>query len=278
MPPPAAHRVHAALRPFVDSLVPYDVGLGRPGVHRGLPSPALTVVLPLDEPLDVAWAGDAESRVRCWSSVSGLHTVPAAIRHGGHQRGVQIGLTPAGARALLGLPAGAIAGRLLTLADTSPGLADLPERLADLPRGDPAALVRVVERALLERLARVREPGPPAEVTRALARLTRGAGVAETADEVGYSRRRLGTLVAVETGLGPKEFQRVARFARSRDLLVRAARAGRPRVAEVAAAAGYADQPHLSRDWRRLAGCSPGTWLREEFPFVHDPAGAGPAD
>ena len=270
MAPWSPPRPHPALRPYVASLVPYDVDLGPPGVHRGLPSTALTFVLPLDEPLEVSWAGDASTRTRGWSSISGLHTLPAAIHHRGHQRGVQVGLTTAGARALLGHPAGAIAGTLLEIADTSPALADLPARLAEVPRGDLAALKRLVEAALLGRLRAVDAPGPRPEVARALVRLTRGAGVAEVADEVGYSRRRLTTLVVAETGLGPKEFQRVARFVRSRDLLLGAARAGGARLAEVAAAAGYADQPHLSREWRRLAGCSPGTWLREEFPFVHD--------
>lgn len=269
MAPPGTSRLHPALRPYVAALVPYDVDLGAPGVHRGLPSTELTVVLPLDEPLEVSWFSQA-SRTRGWSSVSGLHTGPAAIHHSGHQRGVQLGLTPAGARALLGVPASAIAGSLLSLADTTPSLAELPERLAALPRGDGAGLVATVQEALLAVVRRRRPTAPRAEVARALARLARGTGVAAVAEEVGYSRRRLSTLVAAETGLGPKEFQQVARFTRSRDLLRSAAAAGRPRLAEVAAAAGYADQPHLSREWRRWAGCSPGTWLREEFPFVHD--------
>ena len=47
------------LRPYVVSLVAYDVDLGAPGVHRGLPATTLTFVLPLDEPLDVGWARHA---------------------------------------------------------------------------------------------------------------------------------------------------------------------------------------------------------------------------
>lgn len=39
---------------------------------------------------------------------------------------------------------------------------------------------------------------------------------------------------------------------------------------ELAARCGYADQQHPAREWRQLAGCSLGTWLREELPFVHD--------
>jgi AraC-like DNA-binding protein len=70
----------------------------------------------------------------------------------------------------------------------------------------------------------------------------------------------------------PKELQRIGRFQASRALL------GGARLAEVAPVCGYADQAHLTREWVTLAGCTPTTWLREEFPFlqdhrVEDPAG-----
>ncbi|MDN4161872.1 helix-turn-helix domain-containing protein [Nocardioides abyssi] len=256
--------VPRALEPYVASLAAYDVVLPGPGTHRGLPSTTLTLVLPADEPLDVAWAHDAGSRVVAWSSVSGLHTTPALIRHTGTQRGVQLALAPLGARALLGLPAGDLAGRLLTLDDLgrlAPALRHLPERLAATPASGWTALVAT---ALTDRL-RQRDPvGPRAEVGRALALLTRGVPVAATADDVGYSRRHLGTLVRAETGLSPKQLHRLGRFERSRGLL------GRRRLADVAAACGYADQAHLTREWAALAGCSPSTWIAEELPFVQD--------
>ena len=131
------------LRPYVASLVAYDVDLGEPGVHRGLPSTSLTFVLPLDAPLEVSWAADPASRRASWSSVSGLHAAPAAIHHDGHQTGIQLALTVAGARALLGLPAAELAGELTDLEEAVPRLADLPERLlalADWEAPDRAGL------------------------------------------------------------------------------------------------------------------------------------------
>jgi AraC-like DNA-binding protein len=254
--------VTEALAPYVTSLVAYDSDLGGPGVHRGLPTTSLTIVLPLGEPLDVAWA-DGSARARRWSTVSGLHAAPAAIHHDGSQRGIQLGLNTAGSRALLGVPAPELAHELLELADVAPELADLPERLHE---AGPEAGLRVVEEALGTALARNGEAAPRAEVGRALAGLVRGERVADVADEVGYSRRRLSTLVREETGLAPKEYQRVARFQASRGLV------GRRPLAEVAAVCGYADQGHLARDWSDLAGCPPSTWLREEFPFLRDDA------
>lgn len=256
-----------ALAPYVTSLVAYDVHLGGPGVHRGLPSTSLTLVLPMGEALDVGWA-DGRARAARWATVSGLHAGPAAIHHDGHQRGIQLGLTTAGARALLGLPAAALAGEMLDGSDLPSDLRTLPERLHGL---DPAAGVPVVLRALSVSLTRHGDARPRAEVGRALAGLTRGRRIASVAADVGYSRRRLTTLVREETGLAPKQYQRVARFESSRALL------GRRPLAEVAAICGYADQSHLARDWADLGGCSPTTWLREEFPFLQDPEGPDPA-
>ena len=248
--------VPEVLAPYVTELVAYDSDLGAPGVHRGLPTTSLTFVLAVGEPLDVGWA-DGRQRARRWSTVSGLHAAPAAIHHDG----VQVGLTTAGARALLGVPAAELAGELVELDDVAPDLADLPELLNGV---GPTERARLVARLLVAALSRHGEVTPRAEVGRALAGLTRGELVADVADDVGYSRRRLSTLVRLETGLAPKEYQRVARFQASRALV------GRRPLAEVAAECGYADQGHLARDWSQLAGCAPTTWVREEFPFLQD--------
>jgi AraC-like DNA-binding protein len=255
--------VSAVLAPYVASLVAYDVDLGAPGVHRGLPSTTVTLVLPVGEPLDVSWSGAPASRRCGWSSVSGLHAHPAEIHHQGRQAGVQLALTLAGARSLLGLPAAELAGELLELDEVSPWLRHLPDQLADSPAAERAGLV---ERTLVAQLGKRDAPPVRAEVGRALARLTRGAAVQEVADEVGYSRRHLGSLVRAETGLAPTQLRRLGRFEASR------ARMGRAPLAEVAHRCGYADQAHLTREWVALAGCPPTTWLREEFPYVQDVA------
>lgn len=258
--------VHPALVPHVRAVHVYDVTHGAPGVHIGMPSTELTWVLPLDQPLAVAWDGDPDSLRTAWTSVSGLHTRAAAVHHGHRQRGIQLALTPAGARALFGVPAAALAGQLLELSDVAPGLADLPERVAAVPTW--AERVAILQEELLRSLHRVEEPAPRREVARAMALLTRGVQVADVADEVGYSRRRLSTLVREEVGLAPKSYQRLARFAGAHRRLRRAAVAGEVSVARIAAASGYADQAHLAREWSGFAGCSPTEWLRKEFPIV----------
>jgi AraC-like DNA-binding protein len=59
--------------------------------------------------------------------------------------------------------------------------------------------------------------------------------------------------LAERVGYGPKTFQRVARFQRAVGELRRAG----AELARAAASAGYADQAHLTRESRRLAGLSP---------------------
>lgn len=191
--------VPAALRPHVAALHVYDVGLGTgPGVHIGMPSTTLTLVLSLGEPLDVSWADRPGTRTRTWASLSGVHSGPASIHHRGHQRGIQLALTPAAARALLGVPAQELAGELLELGDVDPGLADLSDQLSDTLADERVGLLH---RVLSGALDRHEAPGPRPEVGRALALLTRGASVSAVADQVGYSRRRLSTLVREEVGV-----------------------------------------------------------------------------
>jgi AraC-like DNA-binding protein len=69
------------------------------------------------------------------------------------------------------------------------------------------------------------------------------------ADDLGLSERQLHRRCLVAFGYGPKTVQRVLRF----QAALRDARAGR-RLADVAADAGYADQAHMSREVRDLAG------------------------
>jgi AraC-like DNA-binding protein len=93
-----------------------------------------------------------------------------------------------------------------------------------------------------------REPADPAVPT--LLRLAGdGLRVGEMADSIGLTERQLHRRCLASFGYGPKVLQRVLRF----DAAVRLARTGAG-LADVAYSAGYADQAHLSREVRALAG------------------------
>ncbi|GAA3393969.1 helix-turn-helix domain-containing protein [Cryptosporangium minutisporangium] len=79
------------------------------------------------------------------------------------------------------------------------------------------------------------------------------------ADRSGYSPRHLRRLVRAETGLTPKTLHRVARV----HAFLRWAEEGGLPVGAAAAAAGYADQPHASREIRALTGLTPRGLLAE---------------
>ncbi|RJL34662.1 AraC family transcriptional regulator [Bailinhaonella thermotolerans] len=225
----------------------------------------MSIMIPEEDPVQVAWAGRSGPAGRMRAVVAGLHLGAAELRQEGPARGVWVRLTPLGARALLGVPASEPAGRAAELADVVPELADLPERLAARPHG---ARREVLEDALLAGLARHGERAARSPVGAALAALRRAGRVEEAARLLGCSRRHLGAVVRSELGVTPKEYQRLVRFEAARGRLVAAARAGEAGLAAVAAASGFADQAHLSREWRAMAGCTPTEWLRAEGPAV----------
>ena len=259
------------LRPFVARYLGYRQQGFAPGLHRGLPSRHLTFIVSLADPVDIAAMPDASQRPGAFQAfVGGLHAAPATIRHDGTQVGVSVPLTPLGASALLGVPAGALAWSVVDLDDVlGRPTGELVERLAEAPTW-PARFA-VLDDVLTRRLGR---PGGPApETVRAWERLVASGGtvdVAGLAREVGWSRRHLSERLRLELGLPPKVLARVLRFERARRLLQGPER---PSLAEVAAVCGYYDQAHLNREWRQLAGCSPLAWLaEEELPSVQDDA------
>ncbi|WP_182878046.1 helix-turn-helix domain-containing protein [Microbispora sp. H10670] len=266
------------LRPLVAWYSGYrDAGIP-PGTHRGLPSPYLTMIVTLDDPLVVAAHPDPRTPARSYDTlVGGLHTAPAIVTHDGRQSGVQLALTPLGARALLGLPAGELSGLDLDGADVLGALAgELRERLLEAPGwgGRFTALDAVLSRHT--RPTRER----PSEVTWAWRRMLAAGGrvtVSGLAREAGWSARHLNGRFREEIGLSPKEAARVVRFDRVRRLLQSAAASGRRlALADAAAECGFYDQAHLAREFRSLAGCSPSRWLAEEgVPFRNVQALAG---
>jgi transcriptional regulator GlxA family with amidase domain len=76
----------------------------------------------------------------------------------------------------------------------------------------------------------------------------------DVARALGWSRRRLERTFARELGIRPKLFARIARL---NAVLAGLDAAERASAVDVALAAGYFDQAHLLRDFRRLAGRTP---------------------
>lgn len=265
---PLPGRPHPALTGLVGPYVGYHQRLPSPGVHRGLPSSVLTVVFAFEEPVDAGWLRTPSGRASYWALASGLHTEPAEIRHQGLQCGIQLGLTPRGARMLFGLPMRALATEIVSLDGVlGSSAAGWHERLAEQPSWQ--LRYRALDELLLDLLRQHTDAvGPRSELTWSWARIQAGAGsgrVGDLAAEIGWSRRHLTECFKGEFGVTPKQLARVARFERSKDGLF----ARRP-LADVAAVCGYADQAHLTREWQTMSGYSPREWQRVELPFLQD--------
>lgn len=200
--------------------------------------PATGAVLP-DGCIDVVWAGDDVV-------VAGPDTGPVLVTSGGS---AGIRFRPGAAPAFLGVPASELRDRRVPLAALW-GLAQVP-----------APSLVAIESALLRRLpaAGIVDEG----VLSAARALQRGSRpVATIAGELDVDVRVLLRRFSAAVGYGPKTLDRVLRFQRA----LRLGWAGVP-LARLAAEAGYADQAHLSREVRRMAGTTPSELFKPSERF-----------
>jgi AraC-like DNA-binding protein len=188
-----------------------------------------------------------------------------SILHGPQSRYYRSGPKPSGAVAgvafragmsgvVLGLPAAELADRHVPL-DALWGARGRGLREALLEASSPAAVFRMLERDLTARLR-----GPPL-VHPAVARALAACSGASTPDRVewvqresGYSPRHFAALFRAAVGMTPKHYYRIRRFT----VAVKTLAGGPPgTLVDLAAALGYADQPHLNREFREFAGITP---------------------
>jgi AraC-like DNA-binding protein len=260
------------LRPFIAHYSGYREAGVAPATHAGLPSPYLTVIFTLDEPLTIAAHPDpAQPGGDYVTLAGGLHAAPALITHNGRQSGIQLAVSPLGARAFFGIPAGELGSIDVEATEVCGSLAnEIQGRIqAATSWADRFA---VLDEAMSRRLRANLADGRlevSAEIVVAWRRLLDSAGTIRMpalASETGWSDRHLRSRFSAEIGLTPKAAARVVRFDRARRLLQRRAQSGRPLdLAALAAHCGYYDQAHLDAEFRTLAGVPPTTWLAREF-------------
>ncbi len=252
------------LRGIVIRYVGYRLAGFEAGVHIALPSPNLTFVVTIDDPLQmVALPSGEKGPVSYDVLIGGLHTQHGLIAHDGRQHGVQIELSPLGVQRLFGVPSAALAQDVLAGHDLLGSVADeLHERVSAAPswRGRFRAIDDVFTRCVR---SRERSPCPRPEVAWLWQRVLRSGGQVAAGDlaaDIGWSRRHLAARFKAELGLTPKAAARVVRFDRARRMLARP----NPGIAAVAASCGYADQSHLSREFLAFAGRPPARLFRED--------------
>jgi AraC-like DNA-binding protein len=257
-----------ALSNIIERYLGYRITGYPPGLHRGLPSRHMTLIVSIGDPIDVVAQTDpGQAPDRYGVVVGGLQASSALIAHDGNQEGVEIELTPVGCRTLLGLPARELWNRSVELHDVIGGVGrELWERLQGVTAWDDRFAVcdRVLGPLVTEAVV-----APELRRSWDVLVATGGAvNVADLAGEVGWSRQHLTRRFGAEFGPGPRLAGRVVRFERARRML-----AGTPSfvsIAQVAATCGYYDQAHLTHDFVELAGCPPTALLAEELPSFQD--------
>jgi AraC-like DNA-binding protein len=199
-------------------------------------APMGTPIMP-DGCLDLLWDGNRlfvagpDTAARWHRSPAGSTYV--ALRFSG-------GLGPA----LLGVPADELRDRTPNLEELWP--ARQARMLTERVEVDPAA---AMEAWVVENASRCdQDPLGP----RILAMANVGTSMAVMAERLSISPRQLHRRCLRAFGYGPRRLTRVVRFQRALEGI----RWGAP-LAQVAAACGYADQAHFSREVRALAGTTP---------------------
>lgn len=238
--------VEGALSAFRETLLPNAsldlmVNLGPP--HRVLGPDGARV-------WDHAWLCGLQERALSIESDLGTHLVSARLH-------------PLGAARLLGPHAPGAANRIVELEAVAGGAATaLREQL--LAAASPAARFSLLEAFLTG----IGAPGGPAPdfVTRAVIRIEEAHGnlhVSRLHEELDVSRKHLAVSFNRCIGLSAKAYARILRFVWTLGRLRETTDPDWPRLA---AEAGYSDQSHLVRDFRRIGAASPTDYLRRRTP------------
>jgi AraC-like DNA-binding protein len=208
-----------------------------------LPDTCIDIVLINDEPPMVVgpWNVSFMARLAVGTSITGAR------------------LHPGRASCLLGMPASELLNQTIPIAAVKGAMRSM--RLEEVIAQPNAAARRS---ALIRVLSASVEDFAPLDQAvlagiRWLLRHPRGR-IAQLSCWIGISERQLHRRFSAAIGYGPKTFQSVLRLQR----LLKSARerGAEHSLADIAAAVGYADQAHMTRDVHRLANVRPTVLLR----------------
>jgi AraC-like DNA-binding protein len=212
-----------------------------------------TAILP-DGCIDIIWVGEQPP------FVAGPMTVAVASDVASGAEVIGVRFRPGVAPAILGIGARELRDRRISCADVWVG--DLALAWADVPAretlGDRLA---ALDEVITGRLGQV--PPPDEAVVRAARWLgyDPAARPAALVQRTGLSERQVRRRFDEAIGYGPKTLQRILRLQRLIWLASQPTK-GAPSLSRLAFAAGYADQPHMTREVAALTAATPGQLLR----------------
>jgi len=223
-----------------------------PTMSVSLVSPARHAALP-DVRCDLVWVAGklllSGPQTRCQSNFPG-------------QRIALVTLEPLIASSWLNTPLIELTDQQIPLADIKPALA---EQLSE-------AFARDDIQSVWGPIVGTAGWAPDKRLEQAVSQLRRGNSVASVAAALSLTPRHLARLFHYQLGLRPRQFARIVRLRRAVIMIKRGAR-----IADAAADAGFADQPHFTREVNNFAGRSP-TLLISHVANVQDGAKGSPLD
>ncbi len=233
-------------------------------IRREVARCGIALILAFGDHVEV-WDGTNGPSRSLAAFVVGNQSHASLTQLGGHQHGVQIELSVAGAVALFGqvsdlndmaIPIDAVLGRWgARLVEQVGNAATWEERFALLDDVFAA-------RQCLDGNRAGDAISPEVSWLRRQLVATGGqARVEPLMDETGWSRRVVTERFRTQLGVSPKAYARILRFKRAVALLDGVGN-GRT-LADVATECGYYDQSHFTRDCVALAGCSPKALMAE---------------
>ena len=195
--------------------------------------------------------------------VSGPQRMPLVARVEPGTTVVGLRFRPGAAPSILGPPASELVDLRVDLDRLwGSGVAMLAERLGEA--GAPEGAARLLEDELAHRLADA--TAPDQLVTAAIGRLQpwRPGGLSDMASGLYISPRQLHRRFVAALGFGPKTLERILRF-QGFLALAQGPEQRHIGLARLAQRAGYADQPHLTREAAALTGLTPRAFLDETW-------------
>jgi AraC-like DNA-binding protein len=217
-------------------------------IHRMPEAIAPPVIVTPDGTIDLQWI-DRTFRVAGPDKDPVIENLPAGTTVVGFR------FQPAAAAAWLGVPANQILGQRLSLQELwGPRVRGLAGKVRD--NQNIAQLIAALESVITDFPGKNAPTDEPMRAAYSLIQAGPPPGVALVpwlGRALAMSERTLRRRFDESFGYGPKTLDRILRYQR----FLRQVRLSQGSTAILAVEAGYSDQPHLVRESRRLAGCTP---------------------
>jgi AraC-like DNA-binding protein len=247
----------------------WDWDMPAPAHHyeRVLPLPGAALIINLHENETRVYADDDTRHcTRSAAAVLGGPMLRSQIIDTAEQiRVMGVVFRPGGVHAFTAEDLNGMAGRDVDLHDLFGVTAyRLRQRLLDTPV--PAQRLVLLERWLRQRLRTpAMDPGISHAIT-ALNRVPQVTSIPLLARGIGMSDRRFTLQFGRQVGMKPKHYARLMRF---RAVIAHAHYQPAVNWSAVAADCGYADQAHLSHEFRSFAGVTPSAFMAGRGPHIN---------